>query len=80
MTKAELIAENKRLKKTLKDIYKLTSLKPLSKREKEDYETRDYGLVFASHLGKIQAHVKITLVPDWVTHTEEEITVIINSL
>lgn len=68
MTKAELIKENERFKKALKEIYSYTSLKPFenSESEKKHYAKGDYGAVYASHLGHIRASVRIALDPKWM--------------
>lgn len=82
MTKAELIAENERLKKELKEIYALASIESMPKNvyEKEYYDKGDFAGVYACRMGGIQAYAKFALDPDWVNHTHEETEAIIASL
>lgn len=82
MTKAELIAENERLKKELKEIYELTTLAsmPNDEYEKEYYDKGDFSALCAYRIGTIRAEVKNALDPDWMDHTREETEAIIASL
>lgn len=84
MTKAELIAENERIKENLKEIYKLTSIRfpQDDKYEKEYYDKGDFAGFYAYRMGAIRATVKNALDPEWMYRnlTDEEEAEFIASL
>lgn len=84
MTKAELMTESERFKEALKEIYSCASLEPFeeSEEEKKYYDNGDHAVVYARHLGIIQANVRFALDPEWMYRnlTDEEEAEFIASL
>lgn len=83
MTKAELIKENERYKKHLKEIYeRATAPVPLqgNKDEEKSYKKGGMEVVIAGRLGFVIGSASCALDPNWMIHTLEETEAIIASL